>query len=122
MRTVLSSGDDSLASFLPTTLLLNPISYLLLFVSWLLLWLYISVGDTCTFSDFLFVRKVFIASEIFSLVWKQLEQHVKTTYFLAAQLRGFIKCGRVRPHTKKVVFNKLFPFLKSKQTFPCSQI
>ena len=25
MRTVLSSGDDSLASFLPTTLLLNPI-------------------------------------------------------------------------------------------------
>ena len=28
---------------------------------------------------------------------------VKTTYFLAAQLRGFVKCGRVRPHTKKVV-------------------
>ena len=44
--------------------------------------------------------------------WKQLEQLVKTTYFVAAQLRGFIKCGRVRPHTKKVVFNKLFSFLK----------
>ena len=47
----------ALASFLPTTLLLNPISGLLLFVSWLLLWLYISVGvrqldtpvsDSCT--------------------------------------------------------------------------
>ena len=59
MRTVLSSGDDSLASFLPTTLLLNPISGLLLFVSWLLLWLYISVGDTCTFSDFLAENSTF---------------------------------------------------------------
>ena len=43
-QSAITSGDDSLASFLPTTLLLNPISGLLLFVSWLLLWLYISVG------------------------------------------------------------------------------
>ena len=45
-------------------------------------------------------------------VWKQLGTTGKNNFFIAAQLRGIIKYGRVRPQTQKLFSKSCFLFLE----------